>query len=56
MVGGGRAEGRGGDEAKNLAIPRVVEEAEHGGRWVQRAVAAGEGRVGDDAAPGLADG
>jgi len=56
MVGVGRAEGRGGDEAGKLAVARVVEEAEHGGRWVQRAVAAGEGGVGDDAAPALADG
>jgi len=55
MVGGGRAEGRGGDEAGKLGVPRAVEEAEHGGRWVQRAVAAVEGGVGDDAAPGLAD-
>ena len=49
------AEGRGGDEAGKLGVPRAVEEAEHGGRWVQRAVAAVEGGVGDDAAPGLVD-
>ena len=29
MVGVGRAEGRGGDEAGKLAVARVVEEAEH---------------------------
>jgi hypothetical protein len=34
----------------------VVDKAEHGGRRVERAVAGGEGRVGQDAAPGLADG
>ncbi len=55
-----RAEGGGRgrrDEAVQLAVGRVVEDAEHGGPWaVEPAVAAGEARVGEDAAPGLADG
>lgn len=51
VVGGGRAERRGGDEDR---VP--PEDAEDGRRPVERAVAGREGGVGEGAAPGLADG
>jgi hypothetical protein len=56
VVVGGRAERRGGDEAAEAAVLRVAEEAEREGRPVEGAVAAEEGRVGERAEPGLADG
>lgn len=53
LVAARRAEGSGGDEMRNPT--RVVEEAQHGGRPVEIAVAAAESAAGDEAAPGLAD-
>ena len=60
-----RAEGRGGDEVGDPLLPVewpvgcvafVVEEAQHGRRPPERAVVAREGGLGEDAAPGRADG
>ena len=45
----------GGNELGNLAGVEAVREAEQGRRSVELAVAAGEGRVGEDAAPRFAD-
>jgi hypothetical protein len=50
VVGDVGAEHRGGDEDRPVA-----EEPKDGGRPVERAVAGGEGGVGEDVAPGLAD-
>ena len=53
VVGVGRAEGAGGDEAGH--VDAVAQEAEHGGRAVELAEPAAEAGPGDEAAPGLAD-
>lgn len=56
-VGGGQGEGGGGggNESGDSVVFQVVEKAQHGGCPVERAEAAEEVGVGDDAAPGLAD-
>ena len=59
MVEGARAEGGGADEPSEETIAgefQVEEEAQHGRHPVERAIAAEEGGVGEEAAPGLADG
>jgi hypothetical protein len=54
--GGGLAERGVGDEAGEVAVVRVAEEAEDEGHPVEGAVAAKEGQVGKGAELGLADG
>jgi len=59
VVEGARAEGGGADEPREETTAgefQVEDEAQHGRHPVERAVAAKEGGVGEEAAPGLADG
>ena len=58
-AGGGRAEGGGGDEggegARGAPWPGGADESEHRGLPVELTEPAAESRVGDNAAPALAD-